>query len=822
MKYLNQYLKIIIYLFAVCGMSQSVLSPIENTHLVDPLSIRAENLPHHSIYISTDKDIYETEEDLWFNAVMISDNPFIKDYDDKIFYLELLGNNNLPILSEKYEIKNGIVDGHLYLPDSLSAGNYILTGFTANSIKKGSIPYKTLKYIDIKKNILPEIIIDYEYDSSNRKISFQVYLRKGGFMSNTKFKLVASNGNTKKTIAKGITDSKGYAELVLERDNKFSSYYLDVMGSSKSELITPLNIESENKIFNIEFSPEGGHLVNYLEQRIGFKITDSQKNPVKLECLLFKDEKVIDTLKSDANGLGSFTFLPDPKEDYSIESVNVNQKLVYALPDIDSSGIILKMKDIQGDSLNFKILSYGMKEFPQRIYVRIQSKGQVHKMLKGMLKANELQIGIPLKEIPSGIIQISIYNDEYECMSSRLIYIKPEHKLYITEITDSITEYRTRSKVARKLRVTNNINRPVNILSNVTVYDKLYAKNEQRTMESFFMLENDLSVPVTNAQSYFNNYSAMEKELDLLMLTTKKVDYKWDDSNYNLITKKISIEENVYGRVLKKTKNNVLIPIEEKIDLQLIFSLGVLPVQTNDMGVFVIDREILIKLRGEKIFLRGTNSNQMIELMNTGEDVSKVLSFEARSQAPLENSNLKENMVKVSLDHIKLNSMNFLEEVVVKAPRKSRLKGVRKGSEFYGSGFDYVCTQYDILNCENHNHGTKPIEGKVYELNDGSTVTYRSPEYQRESTEPKNYITIECLYPKKNFREFDYSKKGSEYGPDFRKMLYWKTGLSSNASGEVDIKFYTSDIRGAFVGKVDIYSDDGLLFGSYLFDFNVR
>ncbi len=814
----------IIYFISFFGLSQTELSNEESSHLVYPLLDHAKSIPSQAIYLSSDKDIYETQENIWFNALILEDNPFVEKGNDKIFYLNLIDSNKAVILSEKYEIKEGLVNGHLYLSDTLSPGKYSLIGYSTSSLKEERYHYKTIKPIEIRKTILPKVFIDYEFDNSNSEnytVSLHAYKRKGGFLSNTKFKLIGNIENRKVTIAKGVTDNDGKAQLNFILENKFDTYDLRIRVNSKYTEVIPLNIKLKNDSLTIDFFPEGGHLLPNIIQKIGFKVQDSRGVPVAFNGLLVDGSKVLDTLKSDINGLGSFYLLPEPDKDYTIQSVNSNEIINYELPSLESSGTSIKVENLLDGNLTFQILSSSSVNNPKKIYVRIQSKGVIHKMFKGLLTEKEKTVSVPLGNVTSGIMEISIYDEEYNCIATRLVYVKPEQRLYIEEQSKINFEYKTRSKVVITLKIIDQFKKPQSVKATVVVFDKLYSSPSfNRTMESFFKIENDLVKPIFNASSYFDMNEVGINRLDLLMLTTKKEDYKWNDSNYIKDSKEFSIDENIYGRVMKKSDKGVLSPLQKKTHLQLFYSQGVFPIETDKQGAFTIQKELLVALAGEKVFLRIPDKNKTIQLTNFNENIVENMNLEVQPTFFI-TKDLRSEDFKRKLNHTSFNSMNFLEEVVIKTIRKDSPKNIKKEAEFFGSGLDYVCTQYNILNCRNHRNGNIPVEGEKYTLNNGSVVVYSSLKPKTKEVKVKNFVTIECLYPTKDFQEVDYSTNPSDPNVDFRKTLYWKTDLESTENEEIKIIFYTSDIRGAFIGKIDVYSEKGL-FGNYLFNFKVH
>lgn len=94
-----------------------------------------------SLYLRTSKDIYISGEDLWFNAFVLNAIDFTLSALDNTLYLQLqkVGADSM-LWEEMYPVLNGVSYGHVYLPQTLPNGEYLLKGYTAHSYVSGQ-PY---------------------------------------------------------------------------------------------------------------------------------------------------------------------------------------------------------------------------------------------------------------------------------------------------------------------------------------------------------------------------------------------------------------------------------------------------------------------------------------------------------------------------------------------------------------------------------------------------------------------------------------------------------------------------------------------------------
>ena len=140
--------------------------------LVEKLDLLAIKSPLELIYLQTNKDIYETGEDLWFKANILDSHSFIPSDSSKTLYLQLINEKTgQAFWNEKYEIQNGFSDGHLILAENLTEGDYLLEAYTGNTFFQDSTASSTICKITVKKDIKPRITVTHDF---NRHIIVQM------------------------------------------------------------------------------------------------------------------------------------------------------------------------------------------------------------------------------------------------------------------------------------------------------------------------------------------------------------------------------------------------------------------------------------------------------------------------------------------------------------------------------------------------------------------------------------------------------------------------------------------------------------------------
>ena len=114
--------------------------PVNMTdHLRQKFSEYCKSVPREEIYMHTDRDVFISGEDLWFNIYLLDRQSLKPSSESKIVYFELLNFENRPVIQKRILIDRGIGPGLILLPDTLSSGTYTIRAYT--SWMKNFLPY---------------------------------------------------------------------------------------------------------------------------------------------------------------------------------------------------------------------------------------------------------------------------------------------------------------------------------------------------------------------------------------------------------------------------------------------------------------------------------------------------------------------------------------------------------------------------------------------------------------------------------------------------------------------------------------------------------
>ncbi len=718
--------------------------------LVDQFHKKSNMFRSDLVYIQTSKDIYETEENLWFKGYVLNQKNLKPSARNKILFVQLVNDiTNLPVWEEKYEIENGFVNGHIYLDHSLKEGDYTMYAYSASTL--GSI---LSEFHSARKIRILNSISSYTFPKKERKNSIQ---------------------------------------------------------------------------FNV--FPEGGYFVSDIESYVAFKAIDSQGLPIEVSGTVYENDVSLLDFESSHAGMGRFKITPDATKRYHIEVFSPSGQKTYFIQDILSSGHTLQLLSNTDKELRIKVSKSNIKK--ENVYIRVQMNGTVY-MIVNIRLTNEMIVRIPLSDIPRGIAEITLFNNDLKPLAERLIFVNQDRKLNISTILNK-TRYTTREKAILKVKTTDQYGRPVVAHLGLSVFDKLYRNYQgSKTIESHYLLSSKLKGQLYNPTYYFDTINQNRKEaLDLLLCTQGWRRYIWTESNLeNLVSKKsrLFVDDIVRGRIVSKRRPKKLEFIP-KTHAVMTFSGSNEKhkelVLTDSLGRFDITPRHLRMANRAYLYVKALDDPEREFKLSIGDYRFKNIN-KWRTKTTI-NYPIFENLLPKSKNTNTFKVManvNQLNEVNVKGRIqkvfRDKYLGTLDSLAGVGINLDYVCG-YNILNCQNHTEGRKPVIGETLKENSGSIIVYSRKSYtEAELLEKFNLAMIKGYYGKKEFYQpkYDPELKLNDPFPDTRNTLFWKSNLITNNKGEASIEFFCSDINTGFLGQIEGVDNFGML-GSNKFEFRV-
>ena len=595
--------------------------------------------------------------------------------------------------------------------------------------------------------------------------------------------------------------------------------------------------------YNFYLLPEGGHLISGISNKLAFKATDKQGNPVEIKGTLYQDNEKIGSFQTIHYGMGTISFTPVLGKEYKILLNNGNS---YTLPRIQPKGINLSL--VKQNEKNAVFIIRKCKDIAsQRIYLLGHMRGEIYCMAKGQLK-DSLQINIPLENFPfQGIAEFTLFDENLHPLAERLVYVHPEKKLYISA-TPNKSIFNIREKGIVKFKVQDENGRPVQADLCLSIYDQVYHdETNPINILTHCYLSSQIRGKIYDPSYYFNENNADRLEaLDLLLLTQGWRQYVWKVEE-NPCQGEVSLSDYISGRVVEKkksTKNN-----SEQLVLVSGAEGGSIFIWTDNTGKFIVDTAEMLNFRGGYIYLKPMQSENKLEIT----DYFSIIDTIRKSQKvyyPIDRKNVKKEAL-LTIPIISKDSTILLDEVMITGkenkPFRDKFMGRLDSLAQINMNGPYICEcgflqnympEYDAhpywaKNACSPEKRTKPIEGKSYELvklkhlegDAFAVIEYRTIEYHGPKYTEEELLKMNNLWKTKGYyvqREF-YQPNEIDMQlstPDARNALLWIPSVITDEKGEAEVSFYCSDINASFIGVIEGIDSNGLL-GNKIFEIRV-
>src|SRR6266700_4354404 len=285
-------------------------------------------------------------------------------------------------------------------------------------------------------------------------------------------------------------------------------------------------VQSSLKLF-----PEGGDLVTGLESVVAFKATDMYGYPVEVQGVI-KDAAgtVITNFGSVQDRMGKFLLEPKPGTTYYAEWKDDRKQIRKTpLPAALANGAV--MRSIQTDNKQ-TFLVHRTPDAPDNLktlhVIGYFSQQVVYKARLNMQQSMMTSGAIPLEQLPTGILQLTLFDANWHALSERIVFVNKDDYSFTARVNPAIKNLDKRGKNVVIVEV------PDTIKSNlsIAVTDAGVSKTDPDAdnIISHLLLSGDIKGYVHDPYYYFNgNDDTVRAHLDLVMLTNGWRRFKWED-----------------------------------------------------------------------------------------------------------------------------------------------------------------------------------------------------------------------------------------------------------------------------------------------------
>jgi len=282
------------------------------------------------------------------------------------------------------------------------------------------------------------------------------------------------------------------------------------------------------------FFPEGGNMVQGIESKVAFQITDQNGNGLDAKGFVTNDAgDTITRFSSYKFGIGNFTFKPLAGRTYKATILlPVGRAFTSSLPIVYDHGYVMNVTDNNDGRLKVRIQARS-KEAGQRgetVFLLAHTRHQIKKSEYGFINyETDLVFYIDKATLDEGISHFTLFNKDQQPICERLVFIRPA-SLAITNISADKNLYDKRQLV--NLSVTDTVKNELATGANysVAVYqlDSLQPSGEDN-IASYLWLSSDLRGRIESPGFYFSIAADSNEATDNLMLTHGWRRFRWEN-----------------------------------------------------------------------------------------------------------------------------------------------------------------------------------------------------------------------------------------------------------------------------------------------------
>lgn len=523
----------IVTLATVTTLSAQDISPFRSA-VGNAFSAYYSQGTHEKIYIHTDRESYSAGDTIWFKAYVTEGLTDLPLSDSRFAYVELRGpgawaTDNSKVY-ERVKVRKhldadsverfSIYDNRIEIPEGATPGIYTLHGYT-QWMYNNPTDYMFTKRIEIR------------HPDENYAVEHISYTR----LDNGK---ILADINITSTQGTPLTVGHADIEIVIDGKQRNHSYSLRNDGHISIVLNEPqqeggflditydspeipayrrrIELPSFRNDFDLQFMPEGGHLIAGTPQRVAFKAVgvDGLATDVCGTIYNSAGAPVVD-ISTSHQGMGLFLLTPNAHEQYTAQVHLTEDSLItkeFPLPNIKASGCTLSV-DINATDATCRVLATPDVDLNQ-IGTIIHSKGEVCYIGE---KAQNMRLST--SEFNNGIATIALVDKQTLhpiCDRSFFIWNGEESSAQTTTQQDVIKPY---SPINLNISFSNKSGEAITDGSySLSVVDNAHYTTPQTSIYAATLLTSDLKGYIENPAYYFTNTTRNKlAQLDLVMMT---------------------------------------------------------------------------------------------------------------------------------------------------------------------------------------------------------------------------------------------------------------------------------------------------------------
>jgi hypothetical protein len=540
---MNYFRTIIHYLCVLALFFISATASAQSTSgndLFSKIETYNRTLPAEKIFLQTDKPYYSATDTIWFKAYVINGTTNAYSALSGLMYIELINDKSVTVARISVPVKIGLSWGQLPLDEkTFEGGNYTLRAYTNWMKNFGEEAFFT-KQLYITNNQTQGWLINQKQNlatiNGKQNVTLDIHLKDRNNQSYGAKKVgwVVQDGDNIVTRGGAETDANGGIKVSFNLPEKQKDRLKIIIEDKDGarQAVVPVFWSQYNNI-DLQFMPEGGHLIAGIRTQVGFKAIAESGLGIDVEGKIVDSKNsMVMPFKSAYKGMGAFNFVPISGETYKALITTSNGSVkVFDLPQVKPSGVNLRViNNNSSDSISISVnFSQDLVNGQQYQFAGLVN-GVVYDRANFAATKSRVNLVLAKNTVPSGIVHFTVFNNTSQPVCERAAFINNLDNLNI-RITTSKSTYSTRDSVALKIGVADKSNKPMPVASlSVAVTDDSQVKTDryENNIISDIFLTSGLKGFIETPAYYFSDTKEAADNLDLLLLTQGWVGYNWE------------------------------------------------------------------------------------------------------------------------------------------------------------------------------------------------------------------------------------------------------------------------------------------------------
>lgn len=286
---------------------------------------------------------------------------------------------------------------------------------------------------------------------------------------------------------------------------------------------------SGSSAYKVYVFPEGGDLVYGFPNSVAVKCLNPGGQPAEGKGRLIDGDGVeVVTFNTVHDGMGKFAFFPEKGKSYQLEMTFGNAgKTLISLPAIKEKGWILQAIE---ESENRRQVLIASTDIDTGTVVTLLGQMQQQVLIDQKLKmsTNSKVLRIDTKDLPSGILQLTLFDQSGKPVAERLLFINNrEYLLPVTLHTDTLS-FQKKARNVYSFKLSDSIS--ANLSVSIVDVEKTGTDSSRDEIISRLLLTADIKGEVNDPAYYLSgNDRSIRSNTDLLMMTQGWRRFNWQE-----------------------------------------------------------------------------------------------------------------------------------------------------------------------------------------------------------------------------------------------------------------------------------------------------